>query len=286
VLARGFAARRCWVLGAALAEPALSTQHFASSTPASPTMRGMPLQDDPKLHVPPTPHASLEDRNLLDRPSREETLQSESWRVLRITSEFVSGFDHLADVYPAVSIFGSARTQLSDRYFDLAVRTAELLGRAGFAIITGGGPGIMEAANKGAREAKALSIGCNIELPFEQELNTYCDKSMTFRYFFVRKTMFIKYSEAFITFPGGFGTLDELFGALVLIQTKKISDFPVILFGSEYWAGMVDWLRKRVLEANNITQEDVDSIHIVDEPERVRDIVVAYHEKAVGKGRK
>jgi uncharacterized protein (TIGR00730 family) len=235
---------------------------------------------DSTIHVPPTRREVLEDRKLLDRPSRAETLQSDSWRVLRITSEFVSGFDHLADVYPAVSIFGSARTVLSDRYYESAVRTAELLGRAGFAIITGGGPGIMEAANKGAKQAGALSIGCNIELPFEQELNLYVDKAMKFRYFFVRKTMFVKYSEAFVTFPGGFGTLDELFGALVLIQTKKISDFPVILFGSEYWGGLVDWLRQRVLGANNITQEDVDSIHIVDEPERVRDIVVEYHEKA------
>ena len=144
--------------------------------------------------------------------------------MLRITSEFVAGFDHLADVYPAVSIFGSARTKLSNDYYDAAVKTAELLGRAGFAVITGGGPGIMEAANKGARQAGALSIGCNIELPFEQEINQFVDKAMTFRYFFVRKTMFIKYSEAFITFPGGFGTLDELLGALTLIQTKKITE--------------------------------------------------------------
>ena len=240
--------------------------------------------DQPTLHVPPTHRESLEDRKLLDRPSKAETLQSDSWRVLRITSEFVTGFDNLADVYPAVSIFGSARTVLSDRYYEEAVRTAELIGRAGFAIITGGGPGIMEAANKGARQAGALSIGCNIELPFEQELNTYVDKAMNFRYFLVRKTMFIKYSEAFITFPGGFGTLDELFGALVLIQTKKISDFPVILYGSQYWGGMIEWLRQMVLAANNITQEDVDSIHVVDEPERVRDIVVEYHEKALRHG--
>ena len=238
------------------------------------------MAQDPTLHVPPTKREALEDRKLLDRPSRSEMLQSDSWRVLRITSEFVTGFDHLADVYPAVSIFGSARTVLSDRYYELAVRTAELLGREGFAIITGGGPGIMEAANKGAKQGGAMSIGCNIELPFEQELNLYCDKAMTFRYFFVRKMMFIKYSEAFITFPGGFGTLDELFGALVLIQTKKISDFPVILFGSEYWSGLVDWLRQRVLAVNNITQEDVDSIHIVDEPERVCEIVIEYHKKA------
>jgi uncharacterized protein (TIGR00730 family) len=231
-------------------------------------------------HLAATRREDLEDRKLLDRPSRAETLQSESWRVLRITSEFVTGFDHLADVYPAVSIFGSARTVLSDRYYEDAARTAQLLGEAGFAVITGGGPGIMEAANKGAQQGGALSIGCNIQLPFEQEINGYCDKAMTFRYFFVRKTMFVKYSEAFITFPGGFGTLDELFGALVLIQTKKISDFPVILYGSDYWAGLVEWLRNRVLAANNIVQEDVDSIHIVDTPEQVRDIVVAYHQQA------
>ncbi|HEX8152545.1 MAG TPA: TIGR00730 family Rossman fold protein [Thermoanaerobaculia bacterium] len=238
------------------------------------------------IAVPATKKADLEDRKLLDRPSKAETLQSDSWRVLRITSEFVQGFDNLADVYPAVSIFGSARTALADRYYEEAVRTAELLGKAGFAIITGGGPGIMEAANKGARQAGALSIGCNIELPFEQELNLFVDRAMSFRYFFVRKTMFIKYSEAFITFPGGFGTLDELYSALILIQTRKISDFPVILYGSQYWSGMVDWLRNTVLAANNITTEDVDSIHVVDDPERVRDIVVEYHERAVAKGAK
>jgi uncharacterized protein (TIGR00730 family) len=139
----------------------------------------------------------------------------------------------------------------------------------------------MEAANKGARQAGALSIGCNIELPFEQQINKYVDKAMTFRYFFVRKTMFIKYSEAFITFPGGFGTLDELMGALTLIQTKKITNFPVILYGSEYWGGLLDWLRKSVLGANNITKEDVDSLHLVDDPVKVRDIVCAFHDRAV-----
>src|SRR5436190_18243000 len=234
-----------------------------------------------EIHIPPKPREALEDRKLLDRPSRNELLQSESWRVLRITSEFVAGFDHLAEVYPAVSIFGSARTQLANEYYDAAVKTAELCGKAGFAVITGGGPGIMEAANKGARQAGALSIGCNIELPFEQKINQFVDKAMTFRYFFVRKTMFIKYSEAFITFPGGFGTLDELMGALTLIQTKKITNFPVILFGRDYWGGLIDWLRAVVLDANNIKQEDVDSIHVVDEPEAVRDIVTAFHDKAM-----
>ena len=239
---------------------------------------------DAPVTIPPKPREALEDRKLLDRPTREEMLQSESWRVFRIQSEIVAGFEHLAEVYPAVSIFGSARTRLADAFYDDAVRTARLLGEAGFAIITGGGPGIMEAANKGAKEGGALSIGCNIELPFEQSINQYIDKAMTFRYFFVRKLMFVKYSEAFVTFPGGFGTLDELYGALVLIQTKKISDFPVILYSRQYWGGMVQWLREVVLAANNITQEDVDSIHVVDTPEEVRDIVVAYHESAVKKG--
>ena len=239
---------------------------------------------DAPVTIPPKPREALEDRKLLDRPTREEMLQSESWRVFRIQSEIVAGFEHLAEVYPAVSIFGSARTQLADEFYEDAVRTAKLLGESGFAVITGGGPGIMEAANKGAKEGGALSIGCNIELPFEQSINQYLDKAMTFRYFFVRKLMFVKYSEAFVTFPGGFGTLDELFGALVLIQTKKISDFPVILYSRQYWSGMVQWLREVVLSANNITQEDVDSIHVVDTPEEVRDIVVAYHESAVNKG--
>jgi uncharacterized protein (TIGR00730 family) len=232
-----------------------------------------------EIHIPPKPRAALEDRKLLDRPAPAARLESESWRVLRIMSEFVTGFEHLADVYPAVSIFGSARTRLSNKYYTAAVKTAELIGKAGFAIITGGGPGIMEAANKGARKAGALSIGCNIELPFEQKINKYVDRAMTFRYFFVRKMMFVKYSEAFITFPGGFGTLDELMDSLTLIQTKKITHFPVILFGKDYWGGMIDWMRERVLEANNIKQEDIDSIRVVDDPERVCEIVIKYHEK-------
>ena len=241
---------------------------------------GIKQQRKQEIHIPPKPREALEDRKLLDHPAPAARLQSESWRVLRITSEFVAGFEHLADVYPAVSIFGSARTKLSNKYYDAAVRTAELIGKAGFAIITGGGPGIMEAANKGARLAGVLSIGCNIELPFEQKINKYVDREMTFRYFFVRKMMFVKYSEAFITFPGGFGTLDELMGALTLIQTKKITNFPVILFGKDYWGGLIDWLREQVLAANNVKQEDVDSIRIVDDPKRVRDIVVEFHERA------
>ncbi|MEO8216523.1 MAG: TIGR00730 family Rossman fold protein [Acidobacteriota bacterium] len=242
----------------------------------------MPLPVEGKATIPGKAPANLEDKKLLDQPNRSEILQSESWRVFRIMSEFVEGFESLAGVYPAVSIFGSARTQSGDRYYELAVQTAELLARAGFAIITGGGPGIMEAANKGAKQGEGLSVGCNIELPFEQEVNQYVDKVMTFRYFFVRKMMFVKYSEAFITFPGGFGTLDELFGALTLIQTRKISTFPVILFGSDYWRGLIHWIRRSVLEAHNIKPEDVDSIHVCDDPEQVRDIIVEYHRMATG----
>jgi uncharacterized protein (TIGR00730 family) len=241
----------------------------------------MDIQAKEQIHIPAKPREALEDRKLLDRPSREETLQSDSWRVLRIMSEIVAGFDHLADVYPAVSIFGSARAKRSNKYYEATVRTAELIGKAGFAIISGGGPGIMEAANRGAQKAGGLSIGCNIELPFEQRINEFVDRAMTFRYFFVRKLMFVKYSEAFIIFPGGFGTLDELLEALTLIQTKKITNFPVILFGTDYWGGLVQWLRDKVLTANNISQEDIDSIRLVDEPEQIRDIVVAYHEKAL-----
>jgi len=244
----------------------------------------MDLDQKQEIHIPPKPREALEDRKLLDQPSRNERLQSDSWRVLRITSEFVAGFDHLADVYPAVCIFGSARTKIANDYYAAAVETAERLGRAGFAIITGGGPGIMEAANRGAKQAGALSIGCNIELPFEQKINEFVDKAMTFRYFFVRKTMFVKYSEAFITFPGGFGTLDEIMGTLTLIQTKKITNFPVILFGSAYWGGLMKWMRETVLVENNISQEDIDAIHLVDDPKRVVEIVCEFHDKALVTG--
>jgi uncharacterized protein (TIGR00730 family) len=235
-----------------------------------------------EIRVPGKEKKDLEDRHLLNRPSRTETLQSESWRVLRITGEFIYGFDQLADVYPAVTIFGSARIPEHNPFYEAAVQTAASLARAGFNVITGGGPGIMEAGNRGAFEADGQSIGCNIELPFEQHINKYVSKALTFRYFFVRKTMFIKYSEAFIAFPGGFGTLDELFDALVLIQTKKISNFPVILFSTDYWKGLIHWMRDRLLTEGMVNPEDVDSIHLVDEPEQVTAIVSAYHRKSVG----
>src|SRR5437870_11435649 len=183
---------------------------------------------------------------------------TDPWRVLRIMSEFVYGFDALAHVPPCVTIFGSARTPPDDPSYAAAVETARLLAKAGFGIITGGGPGIMEAANKGAQEGGNISIGCNIELPFEQKPNPYLDISLDFRYFFVRKSMFVKYAEAFVIFPGGFGTMDELFEALTLIQTRKVNHFPVILYDSKYWKGLIDWIRDTMLTTEKIHPEDAE----------------------------
>src|SRR5213083_2016520 len=189
---------------------------------------------DKKTHAPGT----TQDEQLLESPGPDEFTHTDTWRVFRIMGEFVEGFDELATLTRAISIFGSARTHSDDPDYTAAQETAALLARAGFGVITGGGPGIMEAANRGAFEAGGLSVGCNIELPFEQRANPYQTLSLKFKYFFVRKMMFVKYSQAFIIFPGGFGTLDELFEALTLIQTHKIRDFPVVLFGSEYWSGL------------------------------------------------
>jgi uncharacterized protein (TIGR00730 family) len=223
------------------------------------------------------PELSLtEDQRLLDQPAaRDDFRRHEEWRVLRITSEVVEGFDALGDVKRAVSIFGSARVAPTDPYYAAARRTAALLARADYAIITGGGPGIMEAANRGARDGKGRSIGCNIELPFEQAANPYIDTLVNFRYFFVRKTMFIKYSSAFVIFPGGFGTLDELLEALTLIQTGKISHFPVVLFGRSYWQGLYDWLRDTVLADGKIGAADLDLLQLTDDPEDAAARVIA-----------
>jgi hypothetical protein len=188
--------------------------------------------------------------------------------------EFVEGFDHLATITRGVAIFGSARTLPDSPQYDAARETAALLAKAGFAVITGGGPGIMEAANRGAFEAGGLSIGCNIELPFEQRPNPYLTRSLTFKYFFVRKTMFVKYSSAFIIFPGGFGTLDELFEALTLIQTRKIRNFPVVLFGKSYWQGMLDWIGDKLLGEEKISAADLRLLLITDSPSEAVDLVV------------
>lgn len=222
--------------------------------------------------------ALTEDAKLLQYGGPKSDFRTtDPWRVMRITSEFVEGFDKLAGIEKGVSIFGSARTHPDDPQYLAAVETARLLGKTGFSIITGAGPGIMEAANKGARLAGAPSYGCNIELPFEQGANPYVDTLVSFRYFAVRKTMFIKYSSAFIIFPGGFGTFDELFEALTLIQTGKISQFPVVLFGTHYWAGLVRWIQSRVLAERKISPGDMDLMVVTDDSaEAARVVEEAY----------
>ncbi len=217
-----------------------------------------------------------EDEQLLLAPDKKVPFtETDPWRVMRIMSEFVQGFDALAELSQAVTIFGSARTRPGDPLYEAAVETAYLLGEAGCAIITGGGPGIMEAANKGARQAGALSVGLNIELPFEQHVNPYVDLSLNHRYFFVRKTMLVKYAQAFVIFPGGFGTMDELFESLTLIQTGKIRNFPVVLFGSSYWQGLLDWLRGTMQAEGKIGEADLDLLLVTDSAEEVRDYIMA-----------
>ena len=216
-----------------------------------------------------------DDEILLRSPEPEDDYKtSDSWRVFRIMGEFVGGFDDLAAITRGVSIFGSARTHPDDTMYEAARKTAQLLAETKFEIITGGGPGIMEAANKGAFEAGKVSVGCNIELPFEQQPNPYLTKSLTFKYFMVRKTMFIKYSNAYIIFPGGFGTMDELFEALTLIQTRKIRNFPVVLFGSQYWQGMLQWITSTMLNEKYINPEDLGLIHLTDSPQDAVDFIV------------
>ena len=216
-----------------------------------------------------------EDEKLLQSPSDvHDFTRSDPWRVMRIMGEFIEGFDNLHDVDRGVSIFGSARTHPDDPQYQAAQEVSRLLAEAGFAIITGAGPGIMEAANKGARLGGGKSVGCNIELPFEQGANPYVDTLVNFRYFFVRKTMFIKYSNAFIIFPGGFGTLDEAFEALTLIQTGKIYQFPIILFGRHYWAGLIRWLQSRVLSEGKISPGDLDLMLLTDDPREAAEAVI------------
>ena len=219
---------------------------------------------------------ATEDEKLLQAlPHPDDFTRSDTWRVLRIQGEFIEGFDKLANVGKAVTVFGSARTAADDPQYLAAVEVGKNLAEAGFATITGSGPGIMEAANKGAKLAGGRSVGCNIELPFEQGSNPYVDTVVNFRYFFVRKTMFIKYSNAFVIFPGGFGTLDELFEAITLIQTGKISQFPVILFGTHYWAGLIRWMQSRMLSEHKISDGDLDLMTVTDDPKEVVRLVAA-----------
>ncbi len=211
---------------------------------------------------------------------QEDFTQEETWRVFRIMSEFVEGFEVLSKVGKAVSIFGSSRTKPGTKYYKLAEETAYLLAKEGYAIITGSGPGLMEAANKGAKRAKGQSIGLNIQIPHEQKSNKYVDTLLDFRYFFVRKVMFVKYAKAFVIMPGGFGTLDELFESLNLIQTERIGVFPVVMLGKEYWRGMLDWLHHTALRQGNLSRQDLDILQVADEPKEVVRIIKNFYAKA------
>ena len=230
------------------------------------------VTSDQKVLPPPPYSKETEDERFLQSTVDELRDRGllrggqESWRVFRILGEFVEGFEQMSSLGPCVSFFGSARVTQADPLYSVCADTARLMGEAGFGIITGGGPGMMEAANRGARTAGVPSVGCNIELPFEQGLNRFVDLGLDFRYFFVRKTMFVKYSQAFVIFPGGFGTLDELFEALTLIQTGKVRNFPVVLFGTEYWAGLLAWMKESLLQEGKISLEDLEMLFVTDSP--------------------
>lgn len=245
--------------------------------------RGAPLVPNTSLSYVARAGRPTEDEQLLASPTaRGEAAgpaatsftATDPWRVLRIQGDFVHGFDELANIGRAVTIFGSARTPANDPAYRAAVEVGALLAREGYAVITGGGPGIMEAANRGAREAGGLSVGCNIELPHEQGTNAFVDLSINFRYFFVRKTMFMKYAEGFVIFPGGFGTMDELFEALTLIQTGKVRNFPLVLFGRAYWSGLLDWLQATMFGSAYISPGDIDLLVVTDDPAEAVAVIV------------
>jgi uncharacterized protein (TIGR00730 family) len=217
-----------------------------------------------------------EDRKLLERPARRdrpEFLETDTWRTLRIMSEFVEGFDALATIGPAITVFGSARVTEGDPAYTMAREIGRLLAEQGYAVITGGGPGVMEAANRGCQEGGGLSVGCNIELPHEQSINSYVDLGVEFRYFFARKTMFVKYADGFVILPGGYGTMDELFEALTLIQTGKIKHFPVVLVGSVFFSGMLEWLKTKLAGEGMISPGDLDLVQVTDDPKQVIEII-------------
>ncbi|MFL6239529.1 MAG: TIGR00730 family Rossman fold protein [Actinomycetes bacterium] len=218
---------------------------------------------------------STTDQRLLDRRGPSDWVHTDPWRVLRIQSEFVEGFGLLAELPGAVSVFGSARTPVDHPDYADAEAIGAALARAGFAVITGGGPGCMEAVNKGASEAGGVSVGLGIELPFEQAINQWVDIGVQFRYFFARKTMFVKYAQAFVVLPGGFGTMDELFEALTLVQTRKVTMFPVVLWRSSYWRGLLDWIREQVLVEGKVAEPDLELISVCDDVDELVQIIVA-----------
>ena len=214
------------------------------------------------------------DQRLLDSRGPSDWVHTDPWRVLRIQSEFVEGFGALADLGPAVSVFGSARTKPGSPYYEMGVEVGRKLAEAGVAVITGGGPGSMEAANRGAVEGNGVSVGLGIELPFEQGLNQWVDLGVNFRYFFARKTMFVKYAQGFIVLPGGLGTLDELFEAMVLVQTRKVTSFPIVLLGVDFWGPMIEWIRGTLVAEGMVSEKDLDLIQVVDDPAEAVDRVL------------
>jgi uncharacterized protein (TIGR00730 family) len=225
------------------------------------------------------PEGSTTDQRLLDNRGDSNWVHSDTWRVLKIQAEFVEGFNDLAEVGPAISVFGSARIPDTHPAYDIGVRVGTSLAEAGFAVITGGGPGAMEAANKGAMEAGGESIGLGIELPWEAKLNDYVGFGLNFRYFFVRKMMFVKYSQGYIVLPGGLGTLDELFEAMTLAQTLKITQFPIVLMGVEHWQGLIDWMQGSMLEDARIKQSDLDMLTLTDDVDEAVALMVAARER-------
>jgi uncharacterized protein (TIGR00730 family) len=271
------------------------TPRYSPRYRASNNQNGRITEDERLLRRPtqalisptePIPREQVkEEEHALERALNFDFTLTDPWRVFRIMSEFVDGFDVLAHIPPSVAFFGSARLKPETDAYKAAEETARLLARSGFGIITGGGPGVMEAANKGAQEGASCSIGCNIELPFEQVSNQYLDVSVDFSYFFVRKTMFVKYSEAFIIFPGGFGTMDELFEALTLIQTKKVSHFPVILYDSKFWGGLIAWINKAMIEAGTVSQEDTLLLRLSDDPREICKIVTEAYKESYSQDR-
>ncbi len=224
------------------------------------------------------------DQQLLDRSLDKDWVHTDPWRVMRIQAEFVEGFDALADLGPAVSVFGSARLEPGGPDYEKAIEVGRELVEAGYAVITGGGPGAMEAANKGARETGGTSVGLGIELPFEAGLNDYVDLGINFRYFFARKTMFVKYAQGYVVLPGGFGTLDELFEAVTLAQTRKVTSFPIILLGEQFWTPMMDWIRTSLLTAGMIAPEDMGRLTVVDEPHEAVQVIVEADRRINGGG--
>ncbi|MBA2698242.1 MAG: TIGR00730 family Rossman fold protein [Nocardioidaceae bacterium] len=218
---------------------------------------------------------STTDQRLLDSRGRTDWVHTDPWRVLRIQAEFVEGFGALAELGPAISVFGSARSKPEQPDYQQGVELGRALAGAGFAVITGGGPGAMEAANKGACEAGGVSVGLGIELPFESGLNEWVDIGINFRYFFARKTMFVKYAQGFVTMPGGFGTFDEIFEAITLVQTQKVTSFPIVLLGTSYWGGLMDWIRDVVLSGGKVSDKDLDLFTITDDVDEAVSIMVA-----------